>query len=71
MRIRKKKKQSEPSVEFVPVIHGEWLEALPPCDGFICSVCGSYKEPSCYEVYFDKKTKSRFCPNCGARIDLK
>lgn len=56
-----------PKIEAEPVRHGLWVE-LPkalnddeePCK---CSVCGH-----CLSFY-NHYPKSKFCPNCGARMD--
>ena len=52
-----------PSADVQPVKHGKW-------DGYICSecnVCADYFISG--DFYFDEKPN--FCPNCGARMDLK
>ena len=48
--------------------HGEWF-LLDECanEGIYCSVC--HKKVYRKE-YANQKLKSRFCPNCGARMDL-
>lgn len=55
--------------DFVEVKHGEW-HLLYDCanQGVYCSVCNKkvYKTN-----YANQKIKSPFCPNCGARMDLK
>ena len=54
-----------PTVDAVPVVHGEWLPIIevneygePYQSGVYCSECG---ETSIYEP--------NYCPNCGARMD--
>lgn len=54
-----------PTVDAVPVRHGEWLPIIevnecgePYQSGVYCSECG---ETSIYEP--------NYCPNCGARMD--
>ena len=49
-----------PTADVAPVVHGDWIE-----DGYIgypcvCSICGT---PT------DKEFRTRYCPNCGARMD--
>lgn len=48
--------------------HGKW-ELLDECSnaGMYCSVCGRrvYKTD-----YANQKLKSKYCPNCGAKMDL-
>lgn len=53
--------------DFVKVKHGHWV-LLDDCAnaGVYCSVCHKkvYKEQ-----YANVKEKSKFCPNCGAKMD--
>ena len=53
--------------DVVEVKHGYWL-LLDECAnaGVYCSVCHKkvYKEE-----YANQKLKSKFCPNCGAKMD--
>lgn len=57
-----------PTVDAVPVVHGRWIDAYPdiePNPMFmygICSECGFEQGISKYLNY---------CPNCGAKMDLK
>lgn len=45
---------------------GRWEESDIPCEKFRCSVCGG----ACwYYDYQGDVAKSRFCPNCGARME--
>ena len=48
--------QMEPTVDTAPVVHGYWA------DDDCCSKCGQY-------VYHGFMRK--YCPNCGAKMDLK
>lgn len=53
------------NVDAVEVVHGEWVvcgdgEYVP----FMCSACG--KTTSWYH-----KQTANYCPNCGAKMDLK
>ena len=44
---------------------GEWVNSDIPQEKYVCSACGG----ACW--YYDFKgdvAKSRFCPNCGARM---
>ncbi len=45
---------------------GHWAEVDRPCGGYVCSVCGG---ACCYYGYNGKLGKSRYCPNCGARME--
>ena len=51
----------QPTVEAVPVVHGEWiLEEKAGVDYWCCSHCHKIRS----EYY--AKPKDNFCPNCGA-----
>lgn len=52
--------------DVAPVVHGHWEVSDEPFEKFKCSVCGG----ACwyYDYYGDVAT-SRFCPNCGAKMD--
>ena len=51
----------QPTVEAVPVVHGEWiLEEKAGIDYWCCSHCDKIRS----EYY--AKPKDNFCPNCGA-----
>lgn len=52
------------TLDAAPVVHGEWEE------GFFRMRCSSCKNIALYNI-FGYYEKSRFCPNCGARMDLK
>ena len=60
--------QETPAADVAPVVHGRWeLERQP--DGkpycFHCSVCdGDFHHIGITQKY-------NYCPNCGARMDLK
>lgn len=52
-----------PTIEAVPVVHGEWTKMYGSCMyvfSFRCSECNRLVE-------FD----TNFCPNCGAKMDGK
>ena len=56
----------QPTIEAVPVVHGEWLSDLDE-NGKLkttwrkCSMCGC----------LNYSKKPNFCPNCGAKMDGK
>lgn len=56
-----------PSAEVEPVKHGRWEPVTNGRGGFECSICHSYA-PSYQDGV---EWLSPFCPNCGARMDLK
>lgn len=52
-----------PAADVVPVVHGKWIRK--EAEGAIfaeyeCSVCSAYPTGG---------IKSRYCPNCGAKMD--
>lgn len=51
-----------PTVDAVPVRHGQWETNSDRSDTLICSVC---------KCGFDmwKHDPHNFCPNCGAKMD--
>lgn len=49
--------ESAPTVDAVPVVHGEWHGGQYD---FYCSQCGVYQN------YYTGKTN--YCPNCGAKM---
>ena len=55
-----------PTVEAVPVVHGEWiLEEKAGIDYWCCSHCDKIRS----EYY--AKPKDNFCPNCGTYMRKK
>ena len=53
-----------PTVDAVPVVHGRWLQK-PITRKHFCSNCGN----GGFNKYF--VYGARYCPICGARMDLK
>ena len=64
-----------PAVDAAPVVHGEWIgyyeEHVPltngiPAGSCFCSICSAWLvAPDEYG------TPGYYCPNCGAKMDLK
>jgi hypothetical protein len=54
------------NIEAEPIKHGRWLPVTNGRGGFECSVCTNYA-PSYQDGV---EWHSRFCPTCGARMDL-
>lgn len=54
--------ENAPTIEAVPVVRGEWMEAIGENYWFdyTCSICGELEE---FEY--------NFCPNCGADMRKK
>ena len=64
----KKEIEKQPIVDAVEVVHGKWENSDIPHEKFCCSVCGG----ACwYYDYEGDVARSRYCPNCGAKMDLK
>ncbi len=58
----------EPTEDVAPVVHGEWIHSEIIGELYNCSVCGG----SCW--YYDVDGylgRSKYCPNCGAKMDLQ
>lgn len=76
---------SVPNADVVPVRHGrwEWFEEWYPstpdspieCEdcGWRCSECQTALEDMVYGIFDDPYDvpKLKFCPNCGAKMDLE
>ena len=61
------------TVDVAPVRHGEWTttsgEVFPGSSQFLCY---SHKHEECGFQYVDMdENEYDFCPNCGAKMDLK
>lgn len=58
-----------PAADVAEVVHGQWY-MLDDCanDGLYCSACGRRVH---HEEFAYKKLKSKYCPNCGAKMDLE
>ena len=52
--------RNAPTADVVEVVHGWWTE------NEICTICGG---SAWYYDWEQKKSKSRYCPNCGAKMD--
>lgn len=54
------------AADVAPVRHGRWV-LLDECsnEGVYCSACNKKVYKACYA---NQKIKSKFCPNCGARM---
>lgn len=59
---------NQPTIEAIPVVHGEWVDNTGCLDSvrqYKCSNCG--KKPITNMNYVRMLTN--FCPNCGAKMD--
>ena len=59
--------KSQPTADVEEAKHGEW-HLLDECsnEGIYCSICHKkvYRKD-----YANQKVKSKYCPNCGAKMD--
>ena len=51
--------EDSPTVEAVPVVHGEWIKGDLLFEGDTCSICNT-------RIY--NTHGMNFCPNCGAKM---
>ena len=60
----------QPTIEAEPVKHGRWIVSLfPGSEHVSCSECGAeYYED---DLLLGGNEFPRYCPNCGAEMDLK
>ena len=68
-----------PTIDAVPVVHGEWITTeetewgIFPFKKKTCSVCDCKIDHTfmlaCMDYFDDKDTVFHYCPNCGARMD--
>ena len=58
--------QALPAEDVAPVIHAKWLESVSFESGFwVCSNCSFVSEAVAAPKLYN------YCPNCGAKMDLK
>ena len=62
--------KNAPTIDAVEVVHGEWKIYERPNGGYYtgCSVC-SFPLPTDSQLDFMDETDSKYCPNCGAKMD--
>lgn len=58
---------AQPTADSVEVVHGEWLFKHNP----ITDPKGYFVRIVCSECDLHTGQKSNYCPNCGAKMDLK
>ena len=51
--------KNQPTIEAVPVVHGEWIKSDLLFEADKCTICNS----SIYNT-----SGMNFCPNCGAKM---
>lgn len=57
---------AQPTIDAVPVVHGEWKEWDDGDNTWSCSVCGN---PFVLIDGTPSDNEMNYCPNCGARMD--
>lgn len=60
-----------PSADVQPVKHGRWINIYEYCEALDLRPSGLETYYWCSECDKAEKKTSDFCPNCGARMDLK
>jgi len=60
MEWQTKKPAEFPTIDAVPVVHGEWVIDLR--GNWACSICGN-------DPYHYNMENMNYCPNCGAKMD--
>jgi hypothetical protein len=60
--------ENTPAADVVEVKHGEWIGrcGTGQYDDYYCSLCGMYEEGT-----RNRKFLGKYCPNCGAKMDVK
>ena len=61
--------KEQPTVDAVPVVHGEWIFGKNHGE-FVEAEC-SHCKGLLLVKWYDEIDKYRFCPNCGAKMDGK
>lgn len=57
-----------PAADVVPVVHGRWI----PYDDNSSWICSECKAENCYAYDNNiKRFTDKYCPNCGASMDLE
>lgn len=65
--VKAEKEQRWINTAVAPVVHARWIKKHDDvCYWYECSECG--RKPPHSEFY--QEDHSRYCPNCGARMDL-
>lgn len=58
-----------PTIDAVEVVHGRWESDAPDKHGYKkprCSVCGEF-----HLFMWSDYASCKYCPNCGAKMDMK
>lgn len=56
-----------PTVDAVPVRHGKWIHEVR----YTIDSLHSYQQYRCSECGMTYFTNTKYCPNCGARMDAE
>ena len=69
LNVARKAIEEAPAADVAEVVHGRW-KLLDECSnaGVYCSICHKavYRESAWYK---NVHIKSKYCPNCGAKMD--
>ena len=57
-----------PTADVAPVVHGKWKETEPLMCGTYGNAWWLFECSNCGRTYF---TTHKYCPNCGAKMDLE
>lgn len=55
--------ENAPTVDAVEVVHGRWIDRPTVKGQVYCSECATLEKAT------DSNYRSRYCPNCGAKMD--
>ena len=54
-------------INITPATHAMWQKSSNLSEGYVCSNCGG---AAWYHAYSDQVAKSKYCPNCGAKMNM-
>ena len=57
-----------PTIDAVPVVHGEWKDHILDCSNHTIKYCS---ECNAWLPYSVVGWKPNYCPNCGAKMNMK
>lgn len=58
-----------PTADVAPVVHGKWVDSPNITECVVCSNCMSDNLSA--QVIAPAPPHYKYCPNCGAKMDLK
>lgn len=60
-----------PAADVAPVVHGDWMEWFPGDCALIMTGEEMLYRCSCCDVKYSDAEGYKYCPNCGAKMDLE